>query len=312
MLIEVLAPVFGVILCGYLLGRKGIVGSETSAGMNNLVYFVSFPALLFVVVAKTPPEQIFYWPFFGAWIGGIAVVYALTAAISLIFFRDGLANLGMRGLNTTCSSTAFIGIPLCVAAFGQKAAFPAVLATTLLAVVDLSISILLIETERNAKGKTHIIVVNIAKALAKNPLMIGSALGVLVSMCGWSLPLSITRFCEIVGGAAIPCSLVTLGLFFAGKSVFSDFKEVNLLTAIKLAVHPLVTWLLIVYLFPLDSQWTAIAVLLAALPPATTVFVIAQRYGIHTRQTASTMLVATIGSMASIAVVLSWLAPKAH
>lgn len=309
MLFDVLAPVFGVIFCGYWLGIKKILSAEASAGINSFVYFVSFPALLFVVVAKTPPAQIFYWPFFGAWVGGLVAVYVLTAVISHLWFRDGLAHMGMRGLNTTCASTAFIGIPLCVAAFGPDAAFPAVLATTLLAIIDLSASILLIETERNAKGKTAAILLNIGKALAKNPLMIGCALGVLFSLSGLKLPLAVARFCEIVGGAAIPCSLVTLGLFFAGKSAFTGLKEVSLLTVLKLVVHPLVTWLLIVFLFPLDARWTGITVLLAALPPATTVFVIAQRYGLYMQQTASTMLVSTLASIASTALVLLWFAP---
>ncbi len=309
MLFDILAPVFGAILCGYVLGRKKIIGPEASAGMNSFVYFISFPALLFVVVAKTPPAEIFYWPFFGAWVGGLVVVYGLTAVISLVFFRDGLGNLGMRGLNTTCASTAFIGIPLCTAAFGKEAAFPAVLATTLLAVVDLSASILLIEIGRNAQTKALATLANIGKALAKNPLMIGSALGVVVALSGLQLPVAVSRFCDIVGGAAIPCSLVTLGMFFASNPLIGKIAEVNLLTVLKLVAHPLATWLLIVLVFPLDARWTAIAVLLAALPPATTVFVIAQRYGIHMHQTASTMLVSTIGSIASIAAVLLWLNP---
>ena len=310
MLIDVLTPVFAIILCGYFLGRRKILGPEASAGMNGFVYFVSFPALLFVVVARTPPSEIFHWPFFGAWVGGIAVVYLLTAALSLAFYRDGLANLGMRGLNTTCASTAFIGIPLCTAAFGKDAAFPAVLATVLLAIFDLSASILLIETGRSAKGRTLAILGNIAKALAKNPLMIGSALGILFSVSGLQLPVAAARIGEILGGAAIPCSLITLGMFFAGRSAFTGLREVSLLTLLKLVVHPLATWLLILYVFPLDARWTAIIVVLAALPPATTVFVIAQRYGIHQQQTASTMLISTIASIASTAPVLLWLAPS--
>jgi malonate transporter and related proteins len=310
MLFNILVPVFGMILCGYFLGRRGILKPEASAGFNQFVYFVSFPALLFVVVAKTSPSDIFNWPFFGAWVGGLVLVYALTAAISIIFFRDGLANLSMRGLNATCSSTAFIGVPLCVAAFGKDAAFPAVLATSLLAIVDLSVSILLLETARNAKGKRLTIVVNIANSLAKNPLMIGSALGILYSLSGLQLPVVVARFCDLVGGAAIPCSLITLGLFFSGKSNLGKLAEVNLLTVLKLAVHPLITWLLVAYVFPLEAKWAAITVLLAALPPATTVFVIAQRYNVHMKQTASTMLVSTIASIGSTAIVLLLLAPQ--
>lgn len=309
MLIDVLAPVFAIILCGYLLGRGKILGPEALAGMNSFVYFVSFPALLFVVIARTEPKDIFHWPFFGAWVGGLAIVFLLTAVLSRVLYRDGLANLGMRGLNSTCASTAFIGVPLCTAAFGQEAAFPAVLATTLLAIFDLSAAILLIETARSAKGRAFAILGNIGKALSKNPLMIGSALGILFSLSGLQLPAAVSRLCEIVGGAAIPCSLVTLGLFFAGRPGLASRGEIGLLTVLKIVVHPLVTWLLIVHVFPLDARWTAITVLLAALPPATTVFVIAQRYGIHTQQTASTMLVSTIASVGSTAAVLLWLAP---
>lgn len=312
MLFDVLAPVFGVIFCGYLLGAKKILGSDAMAGLNGLVYFVSFPALLFVVIAKTPPHQIFNWSFLSVWVGGIAIVYALTALLSKLLFQDGLANMAMRGLNTTCASTAFIGIPLCTAAFGVDAALPAVLATTLLAIFDLSASILLIETERNANGKTLTILVNIVKALAKNPLMIGSALGIAFSVSGLHLPLAVSRFCDMVGGAAIPCSLITLGLFFASNSVQLASLEVYLLTTLKLVVHPLATWLLIVFVFPLDARMTAIVVLLAALPPATTVFVLAQRYRIHTHQTASTMLVSTVMSIAGAAAVLLWLMPKVN
>jgi predicted permease len=309
MLFDVLVPVFGVILCGYVLGVRKVLPAEASAGINGFVYFVSFPALLFVVIAKTPPSQIFYLPFFGAWIGGVAIVYLLTAIVSRLLYRDGLAHMGMRALNTTCASTAFVGVPLCTAAFGPDAALPAVLATTLLAIFDLSASILLIETERNAQGRTLVILGNIARALAKNPLMIGSAAGIAVSAAGLQLPVALTRFCDIVGGAAIPCSLVTLGLFFAGRPVLFRSAEVHLLSFIKLVIHPLVTWLLIVFFFPLDARLTAIVVLLAALAPATTVFVIAQRYGIHMQQTASTMLVSTVASIASSAAVLLWLAP---
>jgi malonate transporter len=307
MLIDVLLPVFAIILVGYLLARRKILGTEAASGMNSFVYFVSFPALLFVVVAKTPPAQIFYWPFFGTWVGGLAIVYTLTAIASLSFYRDGLANLGMRGLNTTCASTAFIGIPLCTAAFGMDAALPAVLATALLAIFDLSASILLIETERNTRGRTIAIVAGIAKALAKNPLMIGSAAGIVFSLSGLQLPGAAVRLCEIVGGAAIPCSLVTLGMFFAGRSVAEGIGEVSWLTLLKLVAHPLVTWLLAAMVFGLDARWTAITVLLSALPPATTVFVIAQRYGIHMQRTAATMLVSTVASIASISAVLLWL-----
>lgn len=304
MLITILGPVFGIIVGGYLLARAGLVPPHASAGINGLVYYAAFPALLFLVVARTPPREIFHWPFLGTWLGGFVAVYGFTAVVSFIWHRDGSARLGMRALDTTCASTAFIGVPLCISAFGPDAALPAILATVLLAIVDLSASILLIEIERNEAGHAAHIARGIWRALARNPLMIASVAGVGWALSGLTLPVSAVRLLEIVGGAAIPCSLVTLGMFFAGRGWSGGTTEVAWLTVCKLVLHPLVTWMLAVHVFVLDPRWTAIVVVLAALPPATTVFVIAQRYELHMLETASTMLVSTVASVATISLVL--------
>ena len=302
--IEVVLPVFGLILCGYLLDRWGILNAGYSEAFNRIVYFAAFPALLFVVVARTPPDLILNWPFLGAWTASIVIVYALMGALSAILYRDGLGNLGMRGMNVTCSSTAFMGIPLCVAAFGRDAALPAVLATTVLAIVDISLTVLLIEAERNPQARRLLILRNIAISLAKNPLMIAVTLGGLVAFSGLTLPVSMVRFCEILGGAAIPLSLVTLGLFIANQSLTERIGEVSVLSLVKLVVHPLVAWLVIRAWFPMDATWTAVTVLLAALPPATTCFVIAQRYNTHLQQTSVLMVASTVLSVLSVSVVL--------
>lgn len=304
MLTDILAPVFGIILAGYLFARAGLLPAHASAGINAFVYYAAFPALLFLVVARTPPRNIFPWPFLGTWMAGVGLVYGITAVISLLACRDGSGRLGMRALNTTCASTAFIGVPLCTAAFGPETALPAILATVLLAIFDLSASILLVELGRAGRGTAGRIAANIARALARNPLMIGSVAGIAWSLAGLPLPRAGLRLLELVGGAAIPCSLVTIGMFFTGRGLGSRLGEVAWLTVLKLVAHPLLTWVLAKYAFGLDARWTAIVVLLAALPPATTVFVIAQRYELHMQETAATMLVSTVLSIASISFVL--------
>ena len=308
-LFNIVLPVFLMIFCGYILARKKILNEQASEALNRLVYFVSFPALLFVVVAKTPKEQILNWPFLGAWLGSVVIVFALTALVSVLVWRDSLSLLGMRSLNTTCSSTAFIGIPLCVAAFGPEAALPAALATTLLAVFDLSAAILLLELDRNTSTSGLRIVRNIATSLAKNPLMIGVMAGLVVAFTVGTLPVAVSRFCELAGGAAIPCSLIALGLFFADHPSLEEWAEVSVLSFIKLIIHPVVAYLLIVTVFPMDAQLTVITVLLASLPPATTVFVVAQRYKAHMRQTSAVMLVTTLLSVFTTYAILHWMAP---
>ncbi len=296
-LLTIVFPVFAMILCGYLLGRFNILQTGASEALNRLVYYLAFPALLFAVVARTPPSKLLDWHFLGAWLGSVAIVFVLTALLNAWLWGGSKSLLALRGLNTTCASTAFMGIPLCVAAFGADAALPAVLATTLLAVFDLSIAIILLELDKNAHISKLKIMLSISISLAKNPLMLSVVAGGIVSSTLGGLPVALSRLCDLVGGAAIPCSLVTLGLFFVQESVFENSAEVAVLSFLKLLIQPLVAYGLILTIFPLDAKLTATTVLLASLPPATTVFVIAQRYKTHMQQTSAVMLFTTLASM---------------
>lgn len=303
-LLDTTLPVFGTILAGYILARMKILPRESADYFNRFVYFFSFPALLLGFVSKTPPEKILYWPFVFAWTGGLLVAFALTALVSMLLYRDQLADLAMRCMNTTCASTAFMGIPLAAAAFGKEAALPAILSTTILAIVIVSLTVLLIEIGRSAKsGSTHV-VRDIALSLAKNPLMLAVVAGALVAFTLHGLPSPLQRLCDLAGGAAIPCSLVSIGLFIYGQKLNANLGEIGVLSVLKLVVHPLITWLLIVKFFPLDPVWGRATILMAALPPASTCFVIAKRYDAYVAQTSAMAVLTTVVSVFTISVLL--------
>ncbi len=303
-LIDTTLPVFGTIFCGYLLARLKILPKESSDYFNRFVYYFSFPALLFVFVSRTPPAKIFYWPFVLAWTIGLVITFAVTAVVSAVLYPGRLADLSMRCMNATCASTAFMGIPLAAAAFGKEAALPAILSTTILAIVIVSATVLLIEIGRSAKSGSTTIVRDISLSLVKNPLMIAVVAGIVVAFTLGGLPSPIARFGELAGGAAIPCALLSLGLFISGQTIRENAGEITALSVIKLGVHPLVTWLLILAFFPMDPVWSKATILMAALPPATTCFVIAKRYDTYVGVTSALAVVSTIVSVVTISALL--------
>ena len=69
-LINVVVPVFGVVLTGYLAGRFGVLGSDSAAALNRFVFYFALPPALFIYMARAPVEKIFNWPFIGAFVGG--------------------------------------------------------------------------------------------------------------------------------------------------------------------------------------------------------------------------------------------------
>lgn len=305
-LINTLFPVFGIILLGFICCRFNILEQKESAILNKFVYFVAFPSLLFVVMAKAPLEKIFYWQFIGAWGVGLLITFVISAIVSVVIWRDKLSELSMNCLNTTCSSTAFMGVPLIYIAFGQEATVAAIIATTFLVIVIISLSIFLIELDQDGNTSVTGILRNIGVSLAKNPLMMGAVLGI-VCAAFIPLPKSVDHLFDMVGNAAIPISLFAIGLFIAGQSmaqIKQGLLKVNGLIFIKLIIHPVVTWLLIEYVFDLDPVWSAITIILAGLPPATTCFVIAQRYEVSVSETASMTVLSTLYSVVTISIIL--------
>ncbi|HEY0526000.1 MAG TPA: AEC family transporter [Stellaceae bacterium] len=310
-------PVFGLILCGYLFARNGVLGRQFAEPFNRFVYFLAFPALLFVVVARTPPQKILYWPFLFAWTGSLAITFVITAVVSALLFRDRLARTAVRCMDGTCASTAFMGVPLAVAAFGKEAALQAILSTAIV-VVTISVTVMLIELDYKLLSRRHdgggavvgtaaaitAIVREIGLSLLKNPLMVAVFAGAVLAFADVPLPMAIQRFCDLVGAAAVPVSLFAMGLFTFGQSVQQNTTEISVLTVIKLIVHPAVAWFLIVAFFPMDPVWARTTLLLAALPPASTCFVVAQRFDAYAGETSAMTLVSTVISIATISILL--------
>jgi predicted permease len=147
----------------------------------------------------------------------------------------------------------------------------------------------------------------VGHALVRNPILIAMLAGVLFAYLEWPIPLAGERFLDMLAGAAGPTALFALGLTLYGQPLKGDMKEIGWLTLVKLAIHPLVTWALVRFVFVLDPFWEQAAILLAATPTGTLVFVIAQRYRVYAHQAATTVLVTTALSMATLAVVLTLL-----
>lgn len=308
-LLTLLLPVFGCIVAGYLLARKKIIDGGGADALNRFVYFVAFPALLFNFLARTPLEKVWNPPFLCAWILSLGVTYLLTLAISRFFYGDGAAGMAVRAMNCTCANTAFMGIPLLVLTLGKEAALPGILATMVIVTLFFNLTLALIEVGRhNGTGGSGQLFLSVVVSLAKNPLMLAVLAGALSSAL-LPMPKAITTLSELLGNAAIPCSLIAVGAFIASQK-FSEMAAGSIVpTAIKLLLHPLVTWIIVTQVMVLEPLWSAAALLLAALPSAVSCFVIARQHGILVVETSGTIWLSTVCSSVTLLCVLALIGP---
>ena len=301
-ILDVVIPVFAIILSGYLCGRFGLLGSGSSEGLNKFVYWVALPALLFRAMARVDPAVLFDWGFLGAYIGGQAAIMLLAIALGIWRFGNSFAEASMSGMNAIYGNTGYMGIPLALAAFGPTAAIPAIITVVVNGALVVAVTTTLIEISQSRGGGPLHILGDVGQALVSNPILVAPVVGIAWAFTGRGLATPIDTYCEILGAAAGPCALFAIGLFLVGKPISEGITEVSTNLFLKLLVQPLVTWWLATRVFSMDPLWVSIAVLMAALPTGAGSFVLAQEYRVYVQRTSSAILFSTVASIVTLSV----------
>ena len=307
--LPVVLPIFALILTGWLARRGGLLGPQATSEINRFVVYLALPALLFDVMAHAAWSEIWQPGFIAAFGGSSLALLALTVALRLRRGRP-LADAAIDGLNAAYPNTGFMGFPLALVALGPAALAPTTIATILTVCLVFAGAIVLIEAGLRAGPGGARLVGAVARALARNPLLLAPLAGALLAASGLAVPAPAETFLKLLGGAASPCALVALGLFLArsgGAGAPRPGREAGataLLVALKLVVHPVLTYAL--------GRWLGLspillhtAVLMAALPTGTGPFMLAEFYRREGAVTADTILVSTVLSVGTVSAYLA-------
>ena len=306
---NVVLPVFAIILTGYACGRFGVLGPASSEALNKFVYFVALPVLLFYSMARVDPDVIFNWPYLGAFGAGSIITTVAGIFFTRRVFRTRLAEQSMFGMVSIFGNTGYMGIPLCIVAFGDAGALPAIVATVFQTIVMIPLYAVLIEADiRGERGLTA--AWGVTRSLARNPLMISSLAGIAWSFTGMPLPASVETFCSILAPAAGPSALFSIGLFMVGKPLFYGFPEISALSVFKLLIHPVITWIFFAYVVEVEPLWRAVGILMAALPAGALCFVVAQNYNVYVQRTSAAILFSTLLAVLTLSIL--FVSPLMH
>jgi malonate transporter and related proteins len=298
-LFTIILPVFGLIFAGYACRKLNKLGPSAASELNRFVVYLALPALLFDIMAKTPWSMLDQPAFIAAFGIGSATIFLVTLVVRLMQSRH-LADASIDGLNAAYPNTGFVGIPLCLLAFGKESLAPAVIATILTVCVLFAVAIVLIESGLQTEKHIGRTLLHVSKQLVKNPLLIAPVAGALLSGSGARVPDGAEALLKLLGGAASPCALVALGLFLGAKGEARDIKTTSALVSLKLLAQPLLTWWLAFHLFGLPPLWAKSAVILSTLPTGTGPFMLAEFYRREGGVTSSTILFSTVISLVTV------------
>jgi malonate transporter len=302
--LEAVFPVFGLVACGVLAGRFGLVHQSSSQALNQFVYAFALPAMLFIAVYRGSLEEILSGMFLLAVVGATLATAAVGYAISRFFSRATVAESTLRALNASFANTGYLGIPLVTVAYGERAALPAALATVATNIVSFALAIVCLELFVNPRRGA---IRRAAGGVARSPLIWPIALAVVCVALEIKVPVPLERFASLLSAAAGPCALFAIGLFVSQLSIRAGIAASWPSTALKLLVHPALMALLAFYLLPIDSFWAKIGVVCASLPLGATAFVLAQRYKLLEAETSTGAVLSTGASVITVSIVMALL-----
>lgn len=282
--------VWVIIALGYLLGRYKVLGEGAQQVLNRFTFFVASPALLFETISRANFHEVFGNSF---WI--VAASALIAAAVFLIIWllrkKPLDAEFAVGAMTASYANANNLGLPIAVYVLGN-AALAAPVVVFQLAIYQ-PLFVILIEVLRQRKSAP---IGKILLGVVRNPLLIAALAGVVVAVSGWKPADIVFQPFELVGGAAVPCALIAFGIsLFGAKPLAEPTSRFSVLSAttIKLILQPLAAFLLARFAFQLDGTALFAAVVLAGLPTAQNVYVIAARYQVGLIQAKDTVLLST-------------------
>lgn len=308
-LLSRILPVFAVIAVGAVAGRFERFGERTAAVLNDLVYWIALPALIFISVAEADLSAGIPASALLASAAVVVVAYALGWAAARLVRRPRREAHAV-GLVAGWGNVGYLGIPLTVAVLGPATAFAASLTSTLHTALAISVFLVAVTLDGRGRGEDGVVSlpVLLARRVLGNPVVLGIVAGVAVALLGVRLPSPVATTIAMLGDLAAPGGLFALGILLRGavgslREARAQWVPMGAAVAVKLLVMPALA-LGAVALFDIPAPWGAVLVLMAALPDAATVFVLTAQYRAWYRESTAVVVITTVLSLVTLPLVV--------
>jgi malonate transporter and related proteins len=332
-ILSVTVPFFALVLCGYWATRRGVLPEPAIPGLNAYVLFFALPCLLFKFGASMPFSKLIDPTLMAIYVVCAMVMVFVTISATLKSADDrfgiDLKNSAFGALVAAFPNTGFMGVPLLVALLGDAAAGPVVSTVLIDLILTSTFCIALAQSQEefspseSEPSTMRSSALRSLRAALTNPLPWSIALGALVAATEFKLPGPVNQVIQMLADSASPVALFTIGAVLwrasqAGqntgvKTPVAQYLPVALL---KLFVHPLLVLSVGVIAkalgAPVPAFGLTVLVLAAALPSASNVSLLAERYGADNGRIARIIMASTVMAFVSFSLLAWVLGAKPH
>ncbi|MFF8611895.1 AEC family transporter [Streptomyces sp. NPDC015350] len=350
-LLSAFAPIWTLTTIGYAVGRSGLLGRQAEAVLGRFVFHVAMPAALFTMVSGARLDS-FANPSMVAFAAGTALVCGLGFLTAGRLFGRGTADRAISSMTSGYVNSANLGIPVAVQVLGDASFVAQIILFQVLLVSPVILTLLDSGTSTRAGTGTvgsgtgggarsgrAVVLRRMLTMPVRNPIIMASLLGVVVSALGLRLPHALAHSCDLLGAAAVPTALITLGLSLnthpdeggstaparppvltkgtehptrtehpthtghparTKRTERTERAEVVVTVALKTLAQPLIAFAVGGPLLHLPEHQLLAVVLCSALPAAQNAFIYSQQYGLDTRPARNAVVASTVVSMATL------------
>ncbi|MGI9423039.1 MAG: AEC family transporter [Hyphomicrobiaceae bacterium] len=278
--ITIIAPIFALIAIGFLAGRLAWVGPETTKGLASFTFTLAIPALLFraMVVADLPGAELHRIA--GAYFGSAFAVWLVAALLTSLILRRPAADGVPIAMSAGFANVVMIGLPISLIAFGSDATAPGAVIVSLHSIV-LWITAALHMAWVNRSGAASIASTagELFREIARNVIILAVVAGTAWRFTGLGLHPVPDQIVGMLGQAAIPCALVSLGLSLVGFEIKGQAPTLGMILILKMLAMPAIAWMLAREVFDLPALETSVVVLFAAMPTGANAYLFAVQHG---------------------------------
>jgi hypothetical protein len=303
-ILALLLPFFGLILIGYIAAKASRQGADALGWMNTFIVYAALPALFFKLVSRTPIEDLTRVDFILTQLVAVYAIYAAIFLVGRLLRKASFADCTIQAFGGAYGNIGYMGPGLALLALGEEAAVPVALIVCFENAMHFIVAPAMMALSGGDKRPPMTVALDVIRKVSLHPFILSTAAGFAVAAFGLEVPLAAMRLVDYLAQAAAPCALFAMGVTLALRPLKRVPVEIGYIAVAKLVALPALMYGVLTSVGGIDAAWVHSAVLLAALPTATNVFVISQHYGVWQERASATVLITTLLSIATLPVLL--------
>ncbi|MEO0543853.1 MAG: AEC family transporter [Pseudomonadota bacterium] len=299
-------PFFGLIAIGFIAARVLRTPAEGLAWMNTFIVYIALPALFFNLLSRTPVEQLTQWRYILATTLTTFIIFAISFVIAVLRNGGKVPESTIMGLGAAYGNIGYMGPGLALLAFGEAAIVP----VALVFCFDNTLHFILAPLFMALSGKDQTgpkgfrLAFDVLRKILTHPFIMATIVGIAAAVLELQPPQAIQTLIDYLANAAAPCALFAMGVTLGLRPLRRVPAEAVYITVLKLIGAPLLVYIIVSRAGDFPDVWVYAAVLLAGLPTATNVFVIAQQYDVWVERASAIVLITTVCSVFTVSALL--------